>query len=729
MKQNKLFFCAASLIAGLALVSACSGDDPVEPAKLKVSPATITTTADGGASTITVDANVEWTAVSDELSWVGITGETKTSFVINVTASTVTEPRTATVTVSGGGLTESITVTQDAFVVGTTVLSVSPESADVAAAGGTSEFTVTSNADAWTAESNQTWAKVSPASGANNGKITVTSEANDGDARTATITVKAGDNTKTVTVKQAKTAGVETTLDVTPASAKVVEVSATADFVVTSNSNWTAESSETWAVVSPASGASNGTITVTTEANDGAERSATITVKADDKTKTVTVTQAAKGAYFKGITLPYTEEGVYSAKTVQGYPGDWSPSCGVLAYKVTLAEDGVLNVVDKKSPTHALWWLIYGSVEDAKTGEWGVVSGDGTASKFLTAGTYYIVGISNAGFGGYEDVTLDDEYNAEITFTPGSPYFKLSADDLPYSASGTIKDAETFYKYGMPWGTSDALVVEIKLAEETTLLITPSASLVPFIYDDATAGGWDWLLNADKPFEYTFEANKVYYLVHTIATDYDANSSYDLSIAVPPTLQTFVVPDDAAVGDTWNLKDSRDAQVYPVVKMADGKVWLAKNLNYTTGLTEGDGVYHCQEGRCDRWGVHYGWSTAQTVCPTGWHVPTEAEAHALQDALIEVYSVKEDAIAALALPNDPGAGFDYWGDDTGYNNATKFNGIGSGSMYGAGAPDHFPNLSRSWVNEGKFEFGFGGTYWAVEGFSPAEYFTVRCIKE
>jgi uncharacterized protein (TIGR02145 family) len=202
MKLKQFMMCAASLTAGLALVSACGGDDPVEPAKLDVSPATITATADGGVSTITVDANITWTAVSDDADWAEVTDKTDKSFVIDVAPNTDEAERTATVTVSGGDLSKTVTVKQAGKGVNEILLKVTPASADVAAAGGTSSFTIESNG-AWAATSNQPWATVSPASGSDNGTITVTSAVSTEAARTATIAVKAGDKTVNVTVKQA----------------------------------------------------------------------------------------------------------------------------------------------------------------------------------------------------------------------------------------------------------------------------------------------------------------------------------------------------------------------------------------------------------------------------------------------------------------------------------------------------------------------------------------------
>ena len=66
-------------------------------------------------------------------------------------------------------------------------------------------------------------------------------------------------------------------------------------FAVTSNTDWTVSSDESWATVSPASGSNNGTVTVTTGANTTtSQRTATITVSGTGVTsQTVSVTQAA----------------------------------------------------------------------------------------------------------------------------------------------------------------------------------------------------------------------------------------------------------------------------------------------------------------------------------------------------------------------------------------------------------------------------------------------------
>ena len=85
-------------------------------------------------------------------------------------------------------------------------LTVSASSLSFAAAGENKTFNITSN-KSWTVTSSETWCTLSPASGSNDGSVTVTAAANTGSSRTATITVKATDNSVTRTVAVTQAAG------------------------------------------------------------------------------------------------------------------------------------------------------------------------------------------------------------------------------------------------------------------------------------------------------------------------------------------------------------------------------------------------------------------------------------------------------------------------------------------------------------------------------------------
>lgn len=131
-------------------------------------------------------------------------GETNETLLSD--ANNTTENRMATITVSSGAASQTITVTQTA---GATSLSVSPSTIDLAATGGDTTITITSNTS-WTVTSDENWLTIVPSSGSGNGTLTLTLEANpSSSARSATINVSGtGAASQTVVVTQPGTVGV-----------------------------------------------------------------------------------------------------------------------------------------------------------------------------------------------------------------------------------------------------------------------------------------------------------------------------------------------------------------------------------------------------------------------------------------------------------------------------------------------------------------------------------------
>jgi endo-1,4-beta-xylanase len=159
------------------------------------------------SAAITVTSNQSWT-VSSNQTWLTTSttsGSNNGSFTISATANTISTARSGTITVTGGGLTQTIAVTQAAATVSPT-LSATPGTISLVATASSSPITVTSN-QAWTATSNQTWLTLSVASGSNNGSVTASATANTATtSRSATVTFTGGGLTSTVTVSQAGTA-------------------------------------------------------------------------------------------------------------------------------------------------------------------------------------------------------------------------------------------------------------------------------------------------------------------------------------------------------------------------------------------------------------------------------------------------------------------------------------------------------------------------------------------
>ena len=153
-----------------------------------------------GNTAFTVTSNTSWTVSSDQ-SWCTVTptGSGNGTITAVFTANNTSLSRVATITITVPGLTPvTVTVTQAA-----PTLSVTPSDQAVAATGGNTSFSVTSNTN-WTATSDQAWCTVT-SSGNGNGAITATYTANPTySGRVATVSVNVpGLPAVVVTVTQA----------------------------------------------------------------------------------------------------------------------------------------------------------------------------------------------------------------------------------------------------------------------------------------------------------------------------------------------------------------------------------------------------------------------------------------------------------------------------------------------------------------------------------------------
>jgi len=228
-----------------------------------VSPLTLAYPAAGGGSTVSVSYPGNWTATSDQ-PWLVATpnsGSGKVAVTATAQANPFARQRTATLTVTGGGVSRTVSVTQAAAP--PTLGGVNPGSVTLPAYGGGSNVSITSNA-ATTATADQDWIGITPAGGFGDRTVEVVANTNPtGNTRSGKVIVSTGTLHDTVLVSQAP---------LPPQvygqmSAAFDQPGGTATLTIECNSDWQITNPGEWFTFSALNGRGNATVTVTAPAN------------------------------------------------------------------------------------------------------------------------------------------------------------------------------------------------------------------------------------------------------------------------------------------------------------------------------------------------------------------------------------------------------------------------------------------------------------------------------
>jgi len=244
-------------------------------------------------ATFTISSNTDWLISSSDLWLTTYTpsGSGDALVVLTAEKNTSTEPRPATIIVSGTGVSnQTIIVAQEGA---EPEINLSTNSLIITAEENSTEtFDITSNTN-WSVSSSETWLTVSPNSGSDTATITLSATENLSiSPRTAIITVSGTEILdKSITVTQD---GANPVLSVSGNSLTIEAIeNSTVTVEITSNTNWNVSSSKSWLTVSQNSGFDNADITLTSEENPSTEiRTAIVTITGTDvANQTITVTQ------------------------------------------------------------------------------------------------------------------------------------------------------------------------------------------------------------------------------------------------------------------------------------------------------------------------------------------------------------------------------------------------------------------------------------------------------
>ncbi len=259
-------------------------------ATLNVSPTFINAGQAAGQVTFSVSGTCcEWSVSSSE-SWPTISPEIGTqpgTVTINYGANTSQSTRTATITVTGCGMSRTIVLSQAGQA--TVIITASPSAFSFEQNSGLATLTISSNCSDWSVSENVPWLVVSPDEGSLNGTVTVFYDENpDCESREATITITGCGVTDTVEVEQAG----EAVLSLSQTSQPVGAGAGSTSFTVTSNCNWTVSDDATWVSTS----ISGNTVTVNYDANtDSQSRTAKVTITCCGEVAEFILTQQGNG--------------------------------------------------------------------------------------------------------------------------------------------------------------------------------------------------------------------------------------------------------------------------------------------------------------------------------------------------------------------------------------------------------------------------------------------------
>jgi uncharacterized protein (TIGR02145 family) len=183
---------------------------------------------------------------------------------------------------------------------------------------------------------------------------------------------------------------------------------------------------------------------------------------------------------------------------------------------------------------------------------------------------------------------------------------------------------------------------------------------------------------------------------------------------------------------TKKFCDTRNNRLYKFVTIGTGaksQIWMAENLNYKTPT--GSACFENDAVKCAKYGRHYNWSTAISVCPAGWHLPSKAEFETLIENAKGSGSL-EDASKALRAKT-----WDYTqacGNVAG-NDTYEFTALPAGSISSDDTDDSFAEDEQTYFwsstendTDNATMMSIACSIWTEE-WEKYYYFSVRCIKD
>ena len=498
-----------------------------------------------------VTSNTSWT-VSPDQSWITISpssGSNNGSVSVSCSNNTSTSSRNGTVTVNCGGVTRTISVSQDGA---TAYITLSTSALSPSYQGGSSSFDVESNIS-WNASESADWiTNLYPTSGTNSNTIDFNCSENTGGARSAYITVTGGGITRSVLVSQAE-------MPYISVSTNSVSVGATAgSYTVTtvSNVDWSV-SSYSGACVTSATKSGSLVIINYSENTSLTGRSGSVTLSGGGVTKTISVSQAGATPYItpSPSSLSYTASGGSQTFTISTNTSSQTVSYSGCVSGASLSG----NTVTVTCPNNTSTSSLSGSV---------TVSGGGTSASVSVSqagATPYITpspsSLSYTASGGSQTFTISTNTSSQtVSYSGCVSGASLSGNTVTVTCPNNTSTSSLSGSVTVSGGGTSASV-SVSQAGATVAKVVPPANLlvngnVLTVHKGnlGTNGVWKWF-NSFKGDPYLSTTDSVYTSNVSRSTRFRARAQYTVGNV---TMNTYFVSSKIQVNETLNPNNSKN---------------------------------------------------------------------------------------------------------------------------------------------------------------------------
>lgn len=217
-------------------------------------------------------------------------------------------------------------------------------------------------------------------------------------------------------------------------------------------------------------------------------------------------------------------------------------------------------------------------------------------------------------------------------------------------------------------------------------------------------------------------------LIDEYTAEYMQSATQELNDEV---LALYINIEEAAEAAQGNFTDLRDGKNYKTIKIGH-QVWMAENLNYASSNSW---CYDNNSSTCALYGRLYTYETANNVCPSGWHLPSDDEWKQLEMAIGMSQSDADDSgwrgtnegtkLKATSGWKSPGNGTDAYGFTAlpgGYRSS-------DGTFYNIYYYGYWWSATEGNASARGRNVGYGSSNASSYDYNKEVGFSVRCVRD